>query len=220
MTDPQTRTDARRTATVLPVVFAIFVFGSIYGASQAELYTPATTVATSLFIFSGAAQFAAAGLLNSGATAAAVLGTIVVLNLRHLLLGAVMRQRLQTSPARRALLAFFLIDETVGLAVADPQDPLRTYLLAGVGCYLAWVSGTVLGVVGGQALGDPQLAAAVFPVLFVGLAAAAVRGGGDAVRAFAAAALTLLLIATVPAVGGLAPIIVALALATLGRSGR
>ncbi len=211
------RSTAGRLAPIVPVAVAIFVFGTIYGASQAGVTPPVRTVASSALVFSGAAQFTAAGLLATGAGVGVVLGTVAVLNLRHLLLGAVLRQRLEATPRQRAALALCLIDETAGLALADREEPLRTYVLAGIACYLAWIGGTAVGVLGGQVVGDPQLAEAVFPVLFVGLAAAAIRGRGDAARAVGAAVATVAAVALLPGLGGLAPIIVAVALASLGR---
>ncbi|MFO8075467.1 MAG: AzlC family ABC transporter permease [Actinomycetota bacterium] len=211
------RSTAARLAPILPVAVAIFVFGTIYGASQAGLTPPVRTIASSALVFSGAAQFTAAGLLAAGAGAGVVLGTVAVLNLRHLLLGAVLRQRLEATPARRAALALCLIDETAGLALAERREPLRIYVLAGVASYLAWVGGTAVGVLGGQVVGDPLLAEAIFPVLFVGLAASAIRGRADAARAVGAALATIAVVALLPGLGSLAPIVVAVALASVGR---
>ena len=42
--------------------------------------------------------------------------------------------------------AWFLIDETAGLAIASGGSASSTLLVAGVFSYLAWVVGTVLGV--------------------------------------------------------------------------
>ena len=201
---------------IVPVAFAIFVFGTIYGASLAGSVPPVRATMTSAIVFSGAAQFTAAGLLASGAGTVAVLATVAVLNLRHLLLGAVLRQRFDASAPARAGLAFFLIDETVGLAFAARQQVRRTYLVAGVLSYLGWVGGTAVGVAGGAAVGDERLAEAIFPVLFVGLAAAAVRDRGDVARAVVAALATLGLAVAVPNLAVLAPIAVAIGLAAVG----
>lgn len=203
-------------AATLTVAFAIFVFGTIYGASLAGSMAPVRATLTSALVFSGAAQFTTAGLLATGAGTATVLATVAVLNLRHLLLGAVLRQRFDAPAPARAAMAFFLIDETVGLSLAAREQVRRTYLIAGVASYLAWVGGTAVGVLGGAAVGDERLAEAVFPVLFVGLAAAAVRNRTDALRAVMAVAATLVLAFTLPGVAGLAPIVVAPALAWLG----
>ena len=204
-------------AATLTVAFAIFVFGSIYGASLAGTVPPMRATLTSALVFSGAAQFTTAGLLATGAGAATVLTTVAVLNLRHLLLGAVLRQRFDAPAPARAGLAFFLIDETVGLSLAARENVRRNYLFAGILSYLGWVGGTAVGVLGGAAIGDERLAEAVFPVLFVGLAAAAVRDRRDVVRAVAAVGATLGLAFALPGVAGLAPVIVAPVLAAVGR---
>lgn len=201
----------------LTVAFAIFVFGTIYGASLAGSVPPLRATLTSALVFSGAAQFTAAGLLATGAGAVTVVATVAVLNLRHLLLGAVLRQRFEAPAPARAGLAFFLIDETVGLSLAAREQVRRTYLIAGVASYLAWVGGTAAGVLGGAAVGDERLAEAVFPVLFVGLAAAAIRDRADGVRAAAAVLATLALAFALPGIAGLAPIVVAPLLASVGK---
>ncbi|MGI9053178.1 MAG: hypothetical protein ACR2HQ_11100, partial [Ilumatobacteraceae bacterium] len=63
----------------------------------------------------------------------------------------------------------------------------------GAACYAAWVGGTVIGVAGGAVVGLEALAAAVFPVLFIGLASIMARGRTAIVGVVAAASLTLLL---------------------------
>lgn len=196
---------------------AIFAFGTIYGASQAGVVPPLRAVASSLLIFSGAAQFTAASLTAAGAGVVAILATVAVLNARHVLLGAVLRQRLRASAAQRSALAFVMIDETVGLALGARERTREVYLVAGVLCYLAWVGGTAVGVLGGAALDDPALAEAVFPVLFVGLAAASARDRSDLVRAAGALVVTVALALVVGDLGGLLPILVAVAVAATMR---
>jgi predicted branched-subunit amino acid permease len=113
--------------------------------------------------------------------------------------------------------AWFVIDETVGLALASPGAPGPVLFRAGVACYGAWVLGTGLGVAGGAVVGVEGLAAAVFPVLFVGLASIMARGTGPVVRTVLAAGLTLVLLLAWPGLGGLAPVIAAIAVSLVGR---
>lgn len=103
---------------------------------------------SSLLILSGAVQFAAAGALVAGASIAAILATAVMLNARNLLLGAALRSRLQNSRPARAGLAWFLLDESAGLALTAKRSSGRVLLTAGLLCYFTWGAGTVVGVVG------------------------------------------------------------------------
>ena len=206
-------------ATSLPAAAAIAVFGTLYGAGARPVLGAELTIASSLLIFSGSLQFALVALLSAGAAAPALLLTAGTLNLRHLVLGAVLRPRMGESRLRRAALAFFLLDETFGFAVAagDAAEregraadavAQRTLLVSGVVCYLAWQTGTVIGLVGAGFPGVAGMAGAIFPVLFIGLASLACRSRSDAVRALAAAALTAGLAFALPGLRALAPVVV------------
>ncbi len=190
---------------------AICVFGTIYGAGASAFATPLEIILSSLVIFSGAVQFALLGLLLAGGSPVAILATAAMLNARHLLLGAAVRSRLPRSRPRRALLAWWLVDETAGLALASGAGAARVMLLSGILCYSAWVIGTILGVVGASLASLEGLAKAIFPVLFVGLAALSIVKRTAAVRSGAAALITVLLIVVFPQARGLAPVIAALA---------
>jgi predicted branched-subunit amino acid permease len=112
-------------ATSLPAAAAIGVFGAIYGAAARPVLGVSLTLGSSLCIFSGALQFALVGLLGVGATAPALLLIAGTLNLRHLVLGAVLRPRIGGSRGRRATLAFLLLDETFGFAIAAGDAAAR-----------------------------------------------------------------------------------------------
>jgi len=195
--------------TSLPAAGAIVVFGTLYGAAAQPLLGTPLTIASSMFIFSGALQFALVGLLSAGAGAPALLLTAGTLNLRHVVMGAVLRPRIGGSRLRRAGLAFTLLDETFGFAVAAPQEAgaERTLFVSGIACYVAWQAGTVVGVLGAGLSGVERLADAIFPVLFIGLASLAATKGTLVVRALAAAALTAAVAILLPDIRALAPVI-------------
>ena len=129
-------------AAILPVAGAVGVFGAIYGAAAQPVLGAPLTLLSSVVIFSGAAQFSMVGLLAAGTSPVAVLGAVAVLSLRHLVLGAAIRPAMRGGPARRALAAWFVLDETVGLALAEPADAARTYVRAGWAFAAAWLAGT------------------------------------------------------------------------------
>jgi predicted branched-subunit amino acid permease len=214
--------------TSLPAAAAIAVFGTLYGAAARPLLGVPLTMAASLAIFSGALQFALLGLLAAGAPPLALLLTAGTLNLRHLVLGAVLRARLGHSRRRRALLAFFLLDESFGFAIAAGDaaardgravGPIteRTLLISGVSCYLAWLAGTLVGVLGAGLAAVENLAGAIFPVLFIGLTSLAAPTRAHVARALGAAAVTAVLALAVPDLRGLAPVVAGVAVALVGR---
>lgn len=205
------------TASLVPVVLAIGVFGVIYGAAANGVIGPIPTVISSLIVFSGAAQFSMVGLLASGASSIAVLAVVATLALRHLPLGALLRSRLNGGLAARMGRAWFLIDETAGLAIASGASAGRTLLVAGALSYLAWVAGTVLGVMGADLGNMESLAEIVFPVLFVALAALTARRRQDVIRAFVAGVSSLVLLAVWPSAGALGCMAVAALVCLPGR---
>jgi predicted branched-subunit amino acid permease len=227
MPDPDRPAVSRTILMVLPAALAIAVFGIIYGAVARPLIGPELTLVSSLVIFSGATQFSIVALLAAGATAPALLLTAAILNVRHLVMGAVLRSSLGPSRARRALLAWFLLDESFGFTIlaagrAEP-GPRReaaaehTLLVTGICCYVAWIVGTGLGILGAGLPGLDGVARAVFPVLFIALAALTARTLGLAGRAVGAALITALICLTLPDWRGLAPVLAGLAVALPGE---
>jgi predicted branched-subunit amino acid permease len=204
------------------------VFGSLYGAAARGYLGVPLTLVSSVIIYSGALQFALVALLGAGAGVLPLLLTAVVLNLRHLVLGAALRSRFESGALRRALLAFFLVDETFGFAIAagNAVEPRaagatteRTLLVAGLTLWIAWLVGTVIGVLGGGLAAVEGVAGAIFPVLFIGLAALAVTRPSHVARAVAAAVLTAAVAVLLPDLRMLAPVIAGVLVALPGREG-
>lgn len=202
--------------TAAPLAIAIFVFGTIFGAAASVQLDGARAIGMSLLVFSGALQFTVIGLLASGAGAPAIIVTAIALNARHVVLAAVLRPRLQLSTVRRALLGALLLDESFGLAVAARERAAIVLLVTGALLYVAWQAGTLLGAVGAQLLALADLAAAIFPVLFIGLAAVTMGGRRSAARTLLAGALVLLLSLLLPDLRAFLPIVVALIVALPG----
>lgn len=198
--------------SAVPLGAAIGAFGVIFGAAASAYIEPVLVVGMSALIFSGTLQFATLGLVIAGAGAPAIVLTAIALNTRHLVLGAVLRPRIAGPPWRRAVLAWFMLDESFGLAVAARRNAGRVLLAAGAFFFVTWVGGTILGLLGAQ-VALRGLAAAVFPVLFVGLAALTVRGRDGVLRAAVAAALVFGLAFVAPELYAFLPIIAAIAVA-------
>ncbi|HUG86657.1 MAG TPA: AzlC family ABC transporter permease [Euzebya sp.] len=206
-------TDAVVTSAMVdavPVATAIGVFGVIYGATATTVISPPMVAASSVLLFSGAAQFAMVGLIAAGATPVGILLGVTVLGLRHIPLAAVVLPRLAVSRPRRALLALVLLDETAGLAVASQRPASRTLALVGSASYLAWVVGTLAGILGADLLAAAPLASVVFIILYIGLAALTSRSRADVRRAVAAGVGATGVLIAVPSAGAPGAILVAL----------
>jgi predicted branched-subunit amino acid permease len=199
-----------------PVAAAIGVFGVVYGAAAADVLGPWLAVGSSVLIFSGAAQFTMVALLAAGATPVGVVVGITPLALRHLPLGAIVQPHLPASRSRRALVSWFLIDETAGLALAGSAPVERTMTVTGGLAYGAWIAGTAFGVAGASLGGAAPVAGALFPVLFIGLAAVTATDRGAVARAVLAGVSCLVLLSVWPGAGVLGALAVAVAVAAVG----
>lgn len=186
------------------------MFGTIFGAAATSLIGPGLTIASSLIVFSGALQFAMVGLLLAGAPPTALLATAALLNLRHLLLGAALRARISGSVVKRAGLAWFLLDESVALTLAAQERPAMTLVGSGFLFYFAWFVGTLIGTLGASLPQFGSVAAAIFPVLFVGLASISADRRDLKVRALAAAAISAILAMIWPSGRSFVPVVAVL----------
>jgi predicted branched-subunit amino acid permease len=204
--------------TAVPFAVAIGTFGVVFGAAASAALDPVLVVVMSLAVFSGSLQFALVALVATGAGPIALLLTTVVLNLRHVVFGALLRPHLEVSRWRRAVLVFFMVDESFGMALAAGRRAAFVLAISGVMFYAAWQVGTVLGLLGARAVALQEVAAAIFPVLFIGLAGLTARGREGMLRAVAAAVLVVLTALFIPALFGYAPIIAAILVALPSRS--
>lgn len=134
----------------------------------------------------------------------------LLVNVRHLLMGAALTPYLEHLPRRKVLPAlFFMCDESWAMGLADARRresggarhafSLPYYLGAGAGMYLTWVCATASGALLGPALGDVEASGldmafpAVFLVLLTGMWRGA-RASRPWLVSLVAAALTHLLV--------------------------
>jgi 4-azaleucine resistance transporter AzlC len=187
----------------LPLAVAVGLFGVSFGVlADAEAGMGATaTVAMSITTFGGSAQFAAASVLAGGGPPVAAIVAAVLLNLRYLPIGISVASAIRGSWLRRLLTAQVVVDESWAIA-ARGGGRFSTNLLLGAGItlWLAWVGGTVVGVIGGAALGDPAALGldAAFPALFLALLVGQLRSRTAAGVAAAGALVSLALVPFVP----------------------
>jgi len=189
---------ARATA---PIAIAVVAFGASFGilARDAGMGVVAPIV-MSVTTFAGSAQFAVASVLEDGGALAAAITAAVLLNLRYLAIGISVAAGLRGSPARRLAEAQLAVDESWAIAQRDGRVDRDRLVGAGLVLLVAWTAGTVLGVVGGSALGDPADYGldAMFPALFLALLVAQLDGRRARVAALAGALIALALTPLVP----------------------
>ena len=167
----------RATATQsLSVSITVGLYGTAFGAASiAAGFSVLQTCLLSLLTFSGASQFAVAGVMGAGGTAISAIATASLLGTRNMLYALRMAPLLRVTGLKKIVAAHITIDESTGVAIS--QEKLGTqamkhgFWLTGFGVYIFWNLFTFLGALGAQAMGDPSawgLDAAV-PAAFLGL---------------------------------------------------
>jgi predicted branched-subunit amino acid permease len=130
-------------------------FGAVAVTSGLDVWQ---TCALSLVMFTGASQFALAGVLGSGGTPLAGALAALLLGTRNTLYGLRMAPLLGYRSWRRAAAAHVLIDESTAMAVTRPDRELaRTgFVTTGATIFVLWNLTTLVGAVAGEQLGDPR----------------------------------------------------------------
>jgi 4-azaleucine resistance transporter AzlC len=188
----------RGLVATLPLAPGVVAFGLLYGMMARQVgFSPWEAWAMSLVVHAGSAQFTAVGMWETAGAISIVLTTLVV-NLRHMLLGASVAPYLRgLSPLWKALLALWMSDESYALAIAEYErgrGTHRYFLGANVGIYLAWPTGGLLGALLSAAIPDPSQYGLdlVFPLGFLGLMTAFLKDRISVAVALASGGLALL----------------------------
>lgn len=201
------------------VCLADVVVGVSYGAVTVGAGLPLwLPVLLSVAVFAGAAQFLFVGLLASGGNPVAAVAAGLLVNLRLVPLGFAVGDVLGGRWSR-ALGTHLIVDETVAFALAQRDaDRRRTaYWACGVGLFVCWNVGVLLGALGGTALRDTDALGldAAFPAVLLALVLPSLR---DPVTRRAALVGVAIALATAPFLPAGLPVLLALtgALTALG----
>jgi 4-azaleucine resistance transporter AzlC len=194
----QMREFSRGVAGTAPLAPGVIAFGLLYGMMARQVgFAPLEAWAMSLIVHAGSAQFAALGMWDTAGAATIVLTTLII-NLRHLLMGASVAPHLRgLSWPWKALLALWMSDESYALTIAEYErgrGSHRYFLGANVGIYLAWTTSGLFGALLGTAIPDPGRYGLdlIFPLAFLGLLASFVKDRISVVVALVAGGLALL----------------------------
>ncbi len=163
---------------IAPVLVASLPIGLLFGAlSGAKGLSVAETGLMSLLVFAGGAQFAAVELWTWPVPVVTLAFSALLINARHVLMGASLAPKLGAFSLGERLLGLHLLtDETWALAERRAMEnrltPAYWFALAGI-LPAAWVGSSLLGAWLGSFLGDPRWLGAdfAFTALFIGLIA-------------------------------------------------
>ena len=162
------------------LALSVFVYGTLFGvlARQAGLNFVEALLMSGL-VCAGTSQFMALGLWTTPLPLVAIVLTTLVVNLRHLLMGAALRPWLAGLPIGKVSSSiFFMGDENWALTVREFDRGGRDagFLLgSGLVLFASWLGATGCGWLVGAALGDPArwgldfAFTAAFAALLVGM---------------------------------------------------
>jgi predicted branched-subunit amino acid permease len=207
----------------LPLALVIFVVAVSFGALARSLgWGVLAPIVFSVTAFSVTAQFAVAAVMGAGGGVFLAIAAAVLLNARFLPMGMAVGPSLSGGRLRRALESQTIISTSWALAFRGGGRFDGPFMIgATIPQYLAWVTGTVVGVlteaVGAEAAEKLGLDA-VFPAFFLALLITVFRGGEK--RTITAIALAAAIaVALVPIAPPGVPMLAACAAALLGLKG-
>lgn len=211
----RTHRDGARAAA--PLVVAVLGFGISFGVlARAAGFGWFAPILMSATTFAGSAQFAAVSVLGDGGTVAAAVAAALLLNARYGPIGVSVAPWLTGGTWSRLIHGQLVVDESWAIAAeGEGRFNMRVLIGAGVMLYVAWVAGTAIGAVAGEAFGDPATLGldAAFAALFLGLLVPLAPDRRHVAAALVGAAIALALTPIAPA--GV-PIVAASAACLLG----
>lgn len=198
----------------LGVGVAVGLSGFAFGvtAAGAGVSLP-QTCALSLFVFTGASQFALVGALAAGASPLTAAAGAFFLGVRNAFYGLRLATLLRLPRAVRPFAAHMVIDETAAVTLAQRtrRGARIGFTVTGVTLFVLWNLTTLLGALGAGALGDTKTWGldAAGPAVFLALLAPMLRTAAARATAALAVALGLGLLPVLP--GGVPVLLAALA---------
>ena len=143
----------------LAVGVATGAYGVGFGAvAVSSGLTVVQACVLSLLMFTGASQFALAGVVAAGGAPLSGAATALLLGTRNTLYGLRMAPLLKWRGWRRAAAAHVLIDESTAMSVSrgSMAGVRLAFLTTGGSVFVLWNLATLVGAVAGEAVGDPR----------------------------------------------------------------
>jgi len=164
----------------LPIVLSVFVYVAVFGvlARQAGLSFIESMLMSGI-VFAGGSQLIALEMWHAPLPIVAIIVTTLIVNLRHLLMGASLRAYLENLSNKQLYgLVFFMVDESWALTMREFSAGRKDagFLLgSGIAIFITGQLSTAFGYVFGTVLHDPArwgldfAFIAVFTALAVGM---------------------------------------------------
>lgn len=185
-----------------PFVLPTVALGVSFGVLAEPVMGQAAPILMSIFVFAGAAQFAALSVLAAAGGAGAAILAGLLMNARFLPMGFAIAPSLSGRPFKRAAQGQAVVDASWAIAHRPDGTFDRGVLLgATIPQACAWIGGTVIGVFGGSALAEPEKLGidAIFPAFYLALLFEEGGTRQGLIVAVVGAVITLSLMSFVPA---------------------
>jgi 4-azaleucine resistance transporter AzlC len=187
---------------ILPIAATVPLFAISFGVlARASGMGVGAPIVMSATTFGGSAQFAVVSILDEGGSVAAAIVAALLLNARYAAIGISVASLFHGSLFRRVAESQVVVDESWAVSARpDGTFDRRVLLGAGLTLYVLWVLGTIVGVLGGGALGDPERLGldAAFPALFLALLARQLKTRQALMAALAGGGIALVLLPFAP----------------------
>ena len=187
----------------VPFVLVVGPFGLLFGVVATEAGMDITqTMAMTVLVIAGAAQFATVQLLSDHAPTFVAILTGLAVNMRMAMYSASLAPHLgKAGLGKRALVAYFLVDQSYAVSISEyekaPTRPLADKLAFFFGSISPiaplWYGSTLLGAVAGKAIPPEYALDFAVPITFIAIVAPALRSLPHIAAAFVSVAVALLL---------------------------
>lgn len=146
----------------IPIMLSFIPFALVLGAQAIQKQMKVGEISSLVALnFAGGSEFVAVNLWSSPPHLLLLASMTLLVNSRHILMGAALTPYLKGIPKHKVLLAlFFMTDESwaMGLTEAKKSSSLTFnywyYLGVSFGLYVMWVLGTTTGALIGPLIGD------------------------------------------------------------------
>lgn len=182
--------------TITPLAAPGIPFGIVIGLLvQEEGLSRLAGWSSSWIIFAGSSQLAGLSLLAEGAGAAFVILSIFLINSRHIVYSAALRQTFSVYPRWFRLIGpYFLIDQIFAIATtspdlddATPRYRMWHYLASGLWMWSIWQLSVGAGVLAGNVIREEWRLGFAAPVVFLGLMVLSIKNSPGVIAAVVAA---------------------------------
>lgn len=169
----------------IPVILGFVPVGIAYAimARQAE-FSMGETIFMSFAVFAGASQMMAVGMYEQGAGFIAIIIATFILNLRHLIMGTCVINKMdeKKSPLR-FLAAFGVTDESFAIFTTGEESSIWNFLGLITVTYSSWNAGTIIGAVASNFLPEIVIASLGIALyaMFIGILVPDLKGNGKLV---------------------------------------